>query len=130
MIPFGGSPAPEPSFPPGGARIMWLQDTNGDGDALDQGETTVYATGFTAATNIAFQLDGSMLVTEYSQNMKALAEVGFGESGRYGGKLVRWRDGAITVIASGLVSPTAVAVMDGRIYVSEEFAGRVRIIEP
>ena len=46
------------------------------------------------------------------------------------GRLVRWRDGAITVVASGLVSPTAVALMDGRIYVSEEFAGRVRIIEP
>ena len=56
-----------------------------------------------------------MLVTEYSQNMLALAEVGFGESGRYGGRLIRWRDGEPTVVTSGLVSPTVVAVMSGRI---------------
>ena len=117
-------------FPPGAASIMQLRDTNGDGDALDRGETTVYATGFTAATDIAFDSDGSTLVTEYSQNMRELAEAGFMESGRYGGRLVRWRDGSLTVVATGLISPTAVAVMDLRIYVSEEFAGRVRIIEP
>lgn len=117
-------------FPPGTANIIRLEDTNGDGDALDQGESTVYASGFTAATDVAFDSDGSMLVTEYSQNMRALAEAGFGESGRYGGRLVRWRDGQLTVVATGLVSPTAVAVLNERIYVSEEFAGRVRIIEP
>ena len=117
-------------FPSGGARILRLQDGNGDGDALDAGETTVYASGFTTATDVAFEADGAMLVTEYSSDMKALTEVGFKDSHLFPGRLVRWRDGAITVVASGLVSPTAVALMDGRIYVSEEFAGRVRIIEP
>ena len=47
--------------------------------------------------------------------MLALAEAGFGESDRYGGRLIRWRDGESTVVASGPVSPTAVAVMSGRI---------------
>ena len=37
-------------FPSGGARVLRLQDGNGDGDALDPGETTVYASGFTTAT--------------------------------------------------------------------------------
>ncbi len=117
-------------FPSGGARIFRLQDDNGDGDALDPGETTVYASGFTTATDVAFEADGAMLVTEYSGDMNALAEVGYKESSLFPGRLVRWRDGAITVVASDLVSPTAVAVVDGRIYVSEEFAGRVRVIEP
>ena len=89
----------------------------------------MYADGFTAATDVAFESSGSMLVTEYSQNMRGLAEIGFGKSGVYGGRLVRWDEGNVTVIASGLVSPTAVAVMAGSIYVSEEFAGRVRIIK-
>ena len=116
-------------FPSGGARVFRLQDDNGDGDALDPGENTVYASGFTTATDVAFEADGAMLVTEYSGNMNALTEVGYKESGLFPGRLIRWRDGAITVVASDLVSPTAVAVVDGRIYVSEEFAGRVRVIE-
>ena len=117
-------------FPTGGARVLRLQDYNGDGDALDPGETTVYASGFTTATDVAFEADGAMLVTEYSGDMNALAEVGYKESSLFPGRLVRWRDGANTVVANDLVSPTAVAVVDGRIYISEEFAGRVRIIEP
>ena len=63
-------------FPTGGARILRLQDDNGDGDALDLGETTVYVDGFTAATDVAFEADGAMLVTEYSGDMRSLAEVG------------------------------------------------------
>ncbi len=117
-------------FPTGGARVFRLQDGNGDGDALDPGETTVYASGFTTATDVAFEADGALLVTEYSSDMNALTEIGYKESSLFPGRLVRWRDGAITVVASGLVSPTAVAVVDGRIYVSEEFAGRVRVIAP
>ena len=117
-------------FPAGGARVLRLQDDNGDGDALDPGETTVYASGFTTATDVAFEADGAMLVTEYSGDMNSLAEVGYKNSSMFPGRLVRWRDGAITVVARDLVSPTAVAVVDGRIYVSEEFAGRVRVIEP
>lgn len=31
----------------------------------------------------------------------------------------------MTVVEDGLVSPTSVAVADGRIFVSEEFAGRI-----
>ena len=67
---------------------------------------------------------------EYSGDMRSLAEVGFKESHLFPGRLVRWRDGVMSVVADGLVSPTAVAVARGRIYVSEEFAGRVHVVEP
>jgi hypothetical protein len=117
-------------YPPNTARIMRLYDRNGDGDALDEEETTVYASGFTTATDVAFRPDGSMLVTEYSSAMRELIEVGFGESYRHPGRLILWEQGEMTVLADDLVSPTAVALVGQRIYISEEFAGRVRIIKP
>ena len=62
--------------------------------------------------------------------MRSLAEVGFKESHLFPDRLVRWRDGVMSVVADGLVSPTAVGVARGRIYVSEEFADRVHVVEP
>jgi len=116
-------------FPRYEAQIIRLYDINGDGDAMDKNETTIYATGFSAATDVSFLSDGRMLVTEYSQDMKNLANTGFGESYKYPGRLVLWDKGNITVLSNDLVSPTSVAVWQNRIYVSEEFAGRVRKIE-
>ena len=47
------------------------------------------------------------------------------------GRLVRRTPtGATEIVAADLVGPTAVAVVDGRIFVSEEFAGRVREVGP
>ncbi len=112
-------------FPTDAAYVYRLADLDGDGDAQDAGETTVYATGFTAATDLAFEADGSLLVTEFSVDMARLAEAGFERAAEWPGRLVRWRDGAIEVVAEGLVSPTAVVVSGDRVFVSEEFAGRV-----
>ena len=117
-------------FPTGGAKVFRMLDRNGDGDALDPGETTVYAEGFTTATDVAFLPDGSMLVTEYTTDMQSLAAVGFSRSAEYPGRLVRWERGQRSVVMEGLVSPTSVVVLDGVAYVSEEYAGRVRAIEP
>jgi hypothetical protein len=116
-------------FPNNRAQIIRLYDINGDGDAMDEHETTVYATGFSAATDVCFLSDGRMLVTEYSQDMKSLSDAGFRESYRYPGRLVVWDNGNIKVLENDLVSPTSVVVWDNRIYVSEEFAGRVRKID-
>jgi len=104
-------------FPPEAARVYRLEDSSGDGDALDDGETTIYAEGLTAATNLAFDLDGSLLVTEFSLNLLAEAH----------GRLVRVVDGAIAeVVAEPLITPTGVTVMgDGTILVSQEFLGIV-----
>lgn len=117
-------------FPTGGARVYRMLDGNGDGDALDAGETALYATGFTTTTDVAFLPDGSMLVTEYTTDMAAIASKGYSRSGKHPGRLVRWERGARTVAADGLVSPTSVAVVDGVAYVSEEYGGRVVAIEP
>lgn len=117
-------------FPTGGARVFRMLDGNGDGDALDAGETTLYAVGFTTATDVAFLPDGAMVVTEYTTSMAELAGKGYARSEEHPGRLVRWDNGARTVLAEGLVSPTSVVVLDGVVYVSEEFAGRVRVIEP
>jgi hypothetical protein len=113
-------------YPQGAAYVYRMEDHNGDGDALDDGETTVYAEGFSAATDLAFDEDGSLLVTEFSTNMRTLViELGTSSAAAIPGRLVRWQDGAIEVVAYGLVSPTSVAVAGGRIFVSEEFAGRI-----
>lgn len=117
-------------FPAGGARVLRLLDRNADGDALDPGETEVYAAGFTTATDVAFLPDGSMLVTEYTTDMATVATKGYDRSGEHPGRLIRWERGRRTALADDLIGPTSVTVVDGVAYVSEEYAGRVRAIEP
>ena len=115
-------------YPEGAARIYRLEDRNGDGDAMDEGETTVYADGFTAVTDVAFDTDGTLLVTEMSNDLATLDDLGYARSTEYPGRLVRWRgeEQQVEVVADDLFSPTALAVSaDGGVFVSEEFAGRV-----
>lgn len=110
-------------YPEGAAYVYRIETAVGDGATC--GQAMVHAEGFTAATDLAFDEDGSMLVVEFSSDMRALAEDDIREAHRIPGRLVRWRDGEVTVVREGLVSPTAVVVADGRVFVSEEFAGRV-----
>lgn len=119
--------------PQGAARVYRLEDRNNDGDAMDRGETTVYADGFTAVTDVAFDTDGSLLVTEFSNDLAALDSIGYARSDEYPGRLLRWQGEGQRpeVVADDLFSPTAVAVgADGSVFVSEEFAGRVVRIGP
>ncbi len=106
-------------FPTGEARVYRLEDLSGDGDALDDGETTIFAEGLTTATDLAFDIDGSLLVTEFSTDFLAQAP----------GRLVRVRDGVLSTVATGLVSPTAVLVQGARILVTQEFIGVVSEIQ-
>jgi hypothetical protein len=106
-------------FPTGEARVYRLEDLNADGDALDDGETTIFAEGLTTATDLAFDIDGSLLVTEFSTDFLAQTP----------GRLVRVRDGVLSVVADGLVSPTAVLVQGARILVTQEFIGLVSEIQ-
>ena len=111
-------------YPVDAASVYAIRDMNDDGDALDAGEVTVAATGFTAATDVA-AYDGGLLVTEYSADMRALVEEhGVDEAEAVPGRLVRWDDGAITVVTE-LVSPTSVLVDGNAAIVCEEFRGRV-----
>ena len=115
-------------YPEGAARVYRLEDRNGDGDAMDAGEMTVYADGFTAVTDVAFDTDGSLLVTELSDDLATLDDIGYARSDEYPGRLVRWRGAGqeLEVVADDLFSPTSLAVStDGDVFVSEEFAGRI-----
>jgi hypothetical protein len=113
--------------PAGAATVYRVADTNADGDATDDGEVTPYSTGFSAATDLAFEADGSLLVAEFSTQMKVLvSNLTLENAAGFPGRLVRRGvDGTASVVAEDLVGPTAIAVLGDRIFVSEEFAGRV-----
>ena len=118
-------------YPKGEARVYRLADANGDGDAMDPGEAEVFAQGFSVATDLVFDGKGGMLVTEFSTDMlKLVQELGHRRAAEIPGRVVRWEDGVISVVAEGLVSPTSIAVVDGRVLVSEEFVGSVTEVNP
>jgi hypothetical protein len=91
-------------FPAGGANIYRVERGGG--------EPEVYASGFSAVTDLAFGPDGSLYVLEFAAN---------GFMAGPPGALIRVRpNGSRETIASeGLVTPTGVAVSrNGKIYVS------------
>lgn len=104
-------------FPRGQALVYRFKDQNGDGNALGDGESSIYASGLSAATSLVFAPDGSLLVTEFSTNFLE------GEPGR----IVRVVDGKVAgVVAAPLISPTGLAVRaNGEIVVTQEFLGIV-----
>ena len=115
--------------PRGAASIYRIEDVNGDGDARDDGEVEIFAEGFSVATDLAFEETGTLLVTEFSENMPSFGGVyDLEHSSAAPGRLVRWVGGEIEEVVDGLISPTALAIVDGRVFVSEEFVGRVREI--
>ncbi|MFW6174556.1 MAG: ScyD/ScyE family protein [Chloroflexota bacterium] len=111
-------------YPSGEARVYRITDLNGDGDATDGGEIRIFAQGLTTATDLAFDSDGSILVTEFSTDM--LAEE------PQPGRLMRYRAGSLSTVAEDLPSPTSVVVgEDENIYASLELAGIVaRVFRP
>ena len=118
-------------YPRGEARVYRLVDVNGDGDAMDPEEAEVFAKGFSVATDLVFDQNGGLLVTEFSTDMLRLVqELGHRRAEEIPGRVVRWEDGIISVVAERLVSPTSVAVVDGRVFVSEEFIGSVTEVNP
>lgn len=103
-------------FPTGAARVYRLEDLNADGDALDDGESTIFAEGLTAATDVLFDSDGTLLVSEFSTNMLANAP----------GRISRFVDGERTTLVHVLVTPTSMAITEaGRLLVTQEFIGMV-----
>lgn len=100
--------------PTGEARVYRFKDKNADDDALDDGEITIVASGLTAATDVAFDTDGSLLVSQYSTDMQSNAL----------GRISRIVDGEAQTIVHLLTTPTGLAVTEaGRILVSEESLG-------
>ena len=115
----------------GEAHTYRLADVNGDGDAMDPGEAEVFAKGFSVPTDLVFDENGGLLVTEFSTDMlKLVQELGHRRAADIPGRVVRWENGVISVVADGLVSPTSIAVVDDRVLVSEEFIGSVTEVNP
>ncbi len=113
---------------PRGEAVVWrVEDINGDGDAMDEGEVEPYATGFTTITDITFGPDGNLYIAEFSSDTKTVFESGdFAEnSATHPGRIIRWNNGEPTVIVETVVSPTGLVVTDSTLYISEEYAGRV-----
>ncbi|HYI16717.1 MAG TPA: ScyD/ScyE family protein [Thermomicrobiales bacterium] len=105
-----------------GSSTVWrLEDTNGDGDALDTDEMTPYLTGLTTVTDVTFDNQGRLLATEFRGFLT-------GEDAP-SGRVMRWDNGGWDVIASGLTTPTGITVgWDDTIYVSQEFIGQISAI--
>ncbi len=106
-------------FEVGGASVWRVEDMNGDGDAMDDDESTVYASGFTNIIDVAVDDAGNLYVLEMLHN--GLLNANPDDLSTAVGALYRvGDDGAQTEILSGLlVVPTGLAIgADGAIYVA------------
>jgi hypothetical protein len=114
-------------YPPGQAVVWRVEDLNGDGDAMDEGEVEPFVTGINAVSDITFGADGTLYIAEFSSDTKAVLGGGdFGENAASNpGRVLRWNGSELTVIADNVVSPTGLLVTESTLYISEEFAGRV-----
>jgi SMP-30/Gluconolactonase/LRE-like region len=103
--------------PDGAYYVGELAESSGKGKArvwrvpAEGGTATVYRSGFTTITGVAFGPDGSMVVTEFTVNR------------RFGGRVVRVApDGSSRTVIAGpkkLTAPTGAAVdSSGAVYVS------------
>jgi len=103
-------------FPTGAARVYRLDDGNADGDALDDGESTVFFEGLTTATDLVFEANGDLLVSQFSTNMLAGAP----------GRISRISGGTASTVVHLLVTPTSLTISEGgRLLVSQEVTGLV-----
>jgi sugar lactone lactonase YvrE len=108
--------------------VVWrVEDLNGDGDAMDEGEVEPFVTGLSTITDITFGPDGTLYIAEFSSDTKAVFEGGdFGENTAANpGRVLRWNEGELTVFVDNVVSPTGLLATESTLYISEEYAGRV-----
>ena len=116
-------------FPyPRGKAVVWrVEDLNGDGDAMDEGEVEPFVTGLTTVTDITFGADGMLYIAEFSSDTKAVFEGGdFSENTAANpGRVLRWNGSELAVIVDNVVSPTGLLATESTLYISEEYAGRV-----
>lgn len=109
-------------FPVDRSRVWRVMDENSDGDALDEGETAVFATGFTHIIDIDVAPDGTLYVLEFARQGLLAAE-GSGpedEEAVTGALVLVHADGSHTEVAStGLILPGGLEITaEGEIFVS------------
>ena len=109
-------------FPVDGAKVWRLEDLDGDGDALEEGEMTVYAEGLTAVVDIEFGPDGTLYAVEFAKNgLLAAEEAAPDDVEAVTGAIVAIaEDGSQTeILSEGLILPGGVAVAeDGSLYIT------------
>lgn len=111
-----------------GEAVVWrVEDLNGDGDAMDEGEVEPFVTGLTTITDITFGPDGTLYIAEFSSDTEAVFQGGdFAENAASNpGRVLSWNGTELTVIADNVVSPTGLLATESTLYISEEYAGRV-----
>ncbi len=114
-------------YPAGEAAVWRVEDLNGDGDALDQGEAEPFVTGLTTVTDITFGPDGTLYIAEFSSDTEKVLEGGdFSKNAKsLPGRVLIWNGSETTVFADNVVSPTSLLTTDSTLYITEEFAGKV-----
>ena len=108
--------------------VVWrVEDLNGDGDAMDEGEVEPFVTGLTTVTDITFGADGTLYIAEFSSDTRAVLQGGdFSKNAASNpGRVLRWNGSELTVFADNVVSPTGLLATESTLYISEEYAGRV-----
>jgi hypothetical protein len=119
-------------FQEGAAVVYRLEDADGDGDALEEGEVTVYASGLTTVTDIDFTADGHLIAAEF-RGFLTTYDPNTGAPILNSGRVVMWDDeaGELHEVFGGLTAPTGIAAgKHGEIFVTQEWAGIVNIYQP
>lgn len=116
-------------FPyPRGEAVVWrVEDLNGDGDAMDEGEVEPFVTGLTAITDVTFGPDGTLYIAEFSSDTETVLAGGdfAANAAADPGRVLSWDGNELTVLTDNVVSPTGLLVTESTLYVSEEYAGKV-----
>ncbi len=116
-------------FPyPSGEAVVWrVEDLNGDGDAMDDGEVEPFVTGLTTITDITFDDDGILYIAEFSSDAEEVLLGGdiAGKAISNPGRVLSWDGNELAEITDSVVSPTGLLVTESTLYISEEYAGKV-----
>ncbi len=109
-------------LPAGQNRIVRLEDVNGDGDALDAGESMTWSDGFNGPVGLVRASDGSIYVTELFDNevWRLLDLTGDGDALDAGEK---------TLFAAGIDGPVGMLISADGFFVAAGTAGRTHRIE-
>lgn len=115
-------------YPPRTAIVWHVKDINNDGDALDPGEVRPYLEGFTAITDIIFDSMGRLYVAEFTSDMLKASEGGNlrENTPKFPGTVMRYDGETTEILVENTISPTSLIVLRDNLYISEEFAGRIR----